>query len=257
MGTPTIAGIGVVPPAPTVTDMSVTTVEEPRPVKAVVAVGLPAGGAGTGALAYLIVDWLAHFPWKPVRRPMRFIEDLPEPWGLVALVAAGAVAGLILVGMATYERLKIVVTAETVTLDRGGRFGTFFDGPAPREIAREGIGAVFPDGKKLVLLGRDTRELARESHDLSKAKLRDAFTAHGYPWSDTDPHADQFRPWVEEDPSLPPAAHVVFKARQKALDKGKKDERVALRAELATYGIVVRDEKKRQQWRTSDVSGRP
>jgi hypothetical protein len=116
------------------------------------------------------------------------------------------------------------------------------------------VTAVFPDGKRLVLLGTDNGEIAREQHDLPAPALRDAFTAHGYPWHDRDPYADDFRPWVEESPDLPAAAHVLLRARRQALEKDKSDDAAALRGELASLGVVVREERKRQFWRPLDPS---
>jgi hypothetical protein len=79
-----------------------------------------------------------------------------------------------------------------------------------------------------------------------------AFRTHGYPWSDEgDPHRDEFRRWVKDDPELSPAVNAVLRARSKAFnlgDKGKADVR-ELRDEVAKLGYVVRDEEKRQYWR--------
>ncbi|WP_231637522.1 CysS/YqeB C-terminal domain-containing protein [Paenibacillus sp. FJAT-27812] len=41
----------------------------------------------------------------------------------------------------------------------------------------------------------------------------------------------------------------MLKAREKSLQKGEKDDRKDLKAELSKRGICVRDEDKRQYWR--------
>ncbi|WP_420708742.1 CysS/YqeB C-terminal domain-containing protein [Streptomyces sp. NRRL S-1813] len=51
---------------------------------------------------------------------------------------------------------------------------------------------------------------------------------------------------------MPDAANAFLKARQGALEKKgpSDDDTRELRAELARLGVVVRDEKGRQYWRT-------
>lgn len=49
------------------------------------------------------------------------------------------------------------------------------------------LAAVFVDDGKLVLLGENDREIAREKTDLSRRQLAEAFTAHGRPWLDEPP----------------------------------------------------------------------
>jgi hypothetical protein len=119
-----------------------------------------------------------------------------------------------------------------------------------RRVPRASTGAVFLDGKQLVLLGHATDELAREGGDLPDAKrLQAAFLAHGFPWLTADPHQDEYRRWVEDLPELPAGADAIFRARARALDRGDKEDAEQLRQELGRLGIVVREVGKRQFWR--------
>jgi hypothetical protein len=170
-----------------------TAVTVPLAERLLIWIGFPLLGAGVGWLAQLLAGLLTHFPWRPVRGSMRLVEALPDPWPLMILAAAGTLVGLALAVVTAYERLTVTVEDDTVRFARGGRIGSALEGPAPRQFARADIGAVFPDGKKLVLLTRDAAELAREPHDLRRGALRDAFTAHGYPWQDT-PNGAASRP---------------------------------------------------------------
>jgi len=118
------------------------------------------------------------------------------------------------------------------------------------EIAGPDIGAIFLDGKDLVVLGVSTEELVRLPNDRDRTRLAEAFSAHGYPWRpDGDPHSGEYRRWVDETPDLPGPVNAVFKTRERALGKGDSDDAAALRAELAKLGFVVRDEGSYQYWR--------
>jgi hypothetical protein len=153
--------------------------------------------------------------------------------------------------LAEQDYVRVTVDDDQVTVARGA---------SQRSLPRAWIGAVFLDGRQLVLLGHATDELAREGGDLPDAKrLEAAFAAHGYPWTPGgDPHRDEYRRWVEDLPDLPAGADAVLKARARALDKGDKEDAAQLREELGKLGIVVREEGKRQFWRrTRPQPGRP
>jgi len=135
------------------------------------------------------------------------------------------------------ESLTVTVADDQVVLTDGENHTSTFP--------REQVSAVFREGSKLVLLGQDTAELARKPHDLSVSQLADAFRAHGYPWTDADPHTERYRRWVPETPGLPVGANALFTAR----DKADSDDSKELRTELAKLGVLVRDDKGKQYWR--------
>jgi hypothetical protein len=222
---------------------SQTIVAEPVPVRLLVWVGFPLLGAAAGWLLKAGADWLVSLPWVPLPGWFRLLASLPEPKGTIGVLVVGGLAGLTLAHLAAQERLTVTVSADRVTLARPGSVG---------QIERGQVSTAFLDGKRLVLLGRAAEELAREASDLDASRLRDAFQAHGYAWAaGGDPYQYEFRRWVEDLPDLPAGANALFKARQRALDKGNHDDVAELRAELAKLGIVVREEKKRQYWRRS------
>lgn len=231
----------------TTSSRQATVVEAPAAERVLVWGGFPVAGAGLGWLVKALAGWASTLPWVPFQGPLELIASLPEPWVTLGALVVGAVAGLVLAFIAHQENLAVTVTADTVTLKRGEH---------TREIAAGSVGGVFVDDKCLVLLGRDTGELARERSDLGTPRLRDAFTAHGYTWYDTDPYGDAFRPWVEDSPDLSSSAHALLKARRRALEKDKNDDAAELRHELAKLGVVVREEKQRQHWREIDATDR-
>jgi hypothetical protein len=116
-------------------------------------------------------------------------------------------------------------------------------------FGRNEVESVFADGKQLVLLSPSGAELARETSDLSRAKLEAAFTGQGYRWRDADPFAAEFRMWVEHTPELPPDVNALFAARSKAISKYEQEEAAELAREIRRRGVSVKDEKKRQYYR--------
>lgn len=200
-------------------------------------VGLPVGGVAAGGLLALLAGWLVTLAWTPFRGPLELYDSIPDPWGPVGLLALGLVGGTLLALIAHGERLAVTVSPDRVRLAGDEYTATF---------ARDEVTAVFTDGDKLVLLGRDTGELARRPSELDRGELAEAFIRHGFPWRDEDPHAGEYRLWVPDMEGLPPGANALLAARAKRLGD---DDAKELRAELVRLGVVVRDEKRKQYWR--------
>lgn len=217
-----------------------TVVAEPRAQVVLVWVGFPVLGAAVLFGLKSIAGWVAGLSWAPMQGPFRLVASVPEPWATIGSLGIGALGGLVIAGMAAYERLSVEVFNEGVELNRGGRL---------RNFDRTLVSGVFVDGKKLVLLGVDTGELARESSDLRTADLAEAFQKHGYQWLEKDPYEDQYRRWAAGTPDLPPGADALLKVRAEALRKGDGEDAAQLREELSRLGVVVREDKKRQFWR--------
>ncbi len=233
-----------------VTRRDETVVSDPAWAVGLMWLGLPLAGAGLGWLVQALAGWLADLRWVPFGDLVELIASVAdnEPLATIVSLAAGAVVGLVLAFIGAMETLVVRITDGEVTLRRGD---------STQKVNRGAVQAVFVDGKQLVLLGREADELAREGFELGADRLRDGFLAHGYPWAAAgDPHRDEFRRWVPEDPELPGSADALLKARAKALEKGDKIDIVELRAELGKLGVVVREEAKRQYWRrTHPTSG--
>jgi hypothetical protein len=223
-----------------------TVVTEPRWQRFLVWVGFPLLGLAAGWLLKSVAGWVASLPWVPFQGPFELVASAPEPHASIGALVVGGLAGLVLAILAALDRLTVTVADDQLTLTRGG---------VTRTVERPLVEAVFLDGKRLVLLGRATEELAREPSDLEADRLGDAFLAHRYPWrADGDPYRDQYQRWVDGVPGLPASADALLRARARALDKGDGDEAAKLRADLARLGVVVRDEDKRQYWRRSGRS---
>ena len=217
-----------------------TVVTEPRSQVALVSVGFPVLGAAVLFGLKSIAGWVAGLSWAPMQGPFRLVASVPEPWATVGSLGIGVLGGLVIVGMAAYERLSVEVFNEGVEFARGGK---------SRSFDRTLVSGVFVDGKKLVLLGVDTGELARESNDLRAEDLAEAFQTHGYQWLEQDPYEDRYRRWAAGTPDLPPGADALLKVRAEALRKGDHEDAAQLREELSRLGVVVREDRKRQFWR--------
>jgi hypothetical protein len=208
--------------------------------------GLPLVGLVLGFFLPRIADWAAGRQWVPFQGPLRLISEWNGWWVVVICVALGLVGGVVLAGMALDDTLKVTITSHSVDFLKNQKTVT---------VPRAKVSVVFLDGKEIVLQDATSRELAREKHDQLKSeapKIAAAFRAPGYPWSEAgDPHAAEFRRWIEDDPDLPPAVNAVLKVRSKAFgdgDKGKADLR-ELRGELTNLGYTVKDKDKKQYWR--------
>ncbi|MFD8233665.1 hypothetical protein ACFV20_17530 [Streptomyces sp. NPDC059696] len=194
-------------------------------------------GAAAGAVLPLLARLLLALPWAPLEGPAELLTSVPEPALTLGTVALGVLSGLLLGFWGVHESLSVRVSATHVTL-------AVRDGS--QEFPRAEVSACFRDGKQLVLVGPGGLELAREQCGLNWRRLADALTAHGYPWTERDPHHAEFRRWVPGTPGLPPGADALLVARAKTREDEHGAEARELRGELLRLGVVVRDEGKRQ-----------
>lgn len=214
-----------------------TVVREPTWVWVLIWVGFPLLGAAAGWLLVAVAGWVSDLRWAPMRGPFKALDRFESTPVTIGAVVVGTVVGLLLALSAYGEKLTVNVDPTGFELLRDGK---------TRRVQRADVAAVFLDGKQLVAQDARGRELMRERSDLATTQLAAAFGAHGHPWRDGDPHADDFRLWVEGLPELPPGADPLLRARTRAMAGSGNDEATELRSELARIGVVVRDERKRQ-----------
>ncbi|MFD4670657.1 hypothetical protein ACFWNN_13025 [Lentzea sp. NPDC058450] len=217
-----------------------TTVQESAAVRYGIWVACPVAGAATAWGLTLAAGWITTLKWFPFQGIFETVAELPQPWVTLGALVVGAVAGFILALVWASEMMSVEVSAGRVTLRKDDK--TF-------DFGRDEVESAFADGKQLVLLSRDGTELARETSDLSRARLEQAFTEQGYRWRSADPFAAEFRMWVEHAPDLPSDVNALFTARRKAISKYETEEAAELAREIRKRGVAVRDEKKRQYYR--------
>ncbi|MEW2388383.1 hypothetical protein AB0933_08475 [Streptomyces venezuelae] len=217
-----------------------TRLGHPRSDLLVLLVGTPLLGLLLGLALPPFARWASGSPVLPWRDGIEFLGRLDAPWQLGLFVAAGLVAGVLLVLAAHAEEMSLTLTDERVKVVRDG---------GPRAFARADVSAVFLDGKQLVLLGTDSGELVRGAHAPRAAALAGAFRAHGYPWRDSDPHAALFHRWIPGTPDLPAEVHALLAARKAALKQKAPRDVGDLGETVRELGYVVRDEGTEQYWR--------
>lgn len=221
---------------------SATKVGPPLPFHGLLWVGFPLLGALAGWLLALALDWIVGLSWAPFQGPLNLLDEVTGAWTTPVLIAIGAVAGIVVALVAYGEIAFVTVDPETVTITLDNKSS---------HIARADAAAVFVEGKHLVIQDRSGRQHARAPiSDLPADKLKGAFTTHGYPWVGSDPFEAAFVRWVPDAPALPAGASAILAARQKALEKGNKDDLEDFRHELDRVGVVVREDGKRQFWRS-------
>jgi hypothetical protein len=218
-----------------------TVVRTPLADRVVVAVVIPGALVLLGLVLPVVARWLLALqrglPFKPV---IWLVGSIDTWWEIALHVCLWLAIG---VGLAVTEARKATVVTLTDTLLRLDRAG------APLTLDRADVGAVFSDGRLLVVLGPDSRPVFRDTHEVPTAALAAAFRRHGYPWHDADPFAGEFRPWHAGDPSLPPAVDAVLAARLGALTRNAHQEVHDLGRAADRLGYVVRETGATQYWR--------
>ena len=217
-----------------------TTVQETAAVRYGIWVLCPAVGAAVVWGLKLAAGWITTLKWFPFQGVFELITDIPEPWATIAALGAGALIGFVFTLICAAEMMSVDVSHDQVTLRKDDKSFTF---------GRNEVESAFADGKQLVLLSPSGAELARETSDLSRAKLAQAFTGLGYRWRDADPFASEFRMWVDHAPELPPDVNALFTARRKAISHYENEEAAELAREIRKRGVFVKDHKKRQYYR--------
>ncbi|WP_028927828.1 YqeB family protein [Pseudonocardia acaciae] len=154
-----------------------TIVDEPSWLRTGSWFGCPLVGAALGAGAWAVAAWISALPAFPYRGVFQLLTNLPQPWATLVPVGGGLVLGLLFAADWAHKRLVVTVSPTRVTLVRGDR---------TRRIDAD-LGAVYLDGKELVLRTTDGREIAREKTDLGRTELSRAFAEHGRPWYDEPP----------------------------------------------------------------------
>lgn len=239
--------------------------------------GSPVLGAVVAFGVLHLAGWMAGLPWAPFQGLARAIDELLGERGALGVgicLAVGALAGVAFAAHAVRDIAVVTVDPERATVIlRDDR----------TELDRGHVTAVLVDRKDLVVLGRRAStpidrpespaspaarsstsdagtsegvpdfapvvELLHVRTELATDRLAATFRSHGWPWHDDDPWAEDFRRWVPGDPSLPPSADAVLRARAAMLQSDKTSDAADLRRELARLDVVVRDVDKVQHWR--------
>ncbi|WP_051898580.1 YqeB family protein [Sciscionella sediminilitoris] len=203
-------------------------------------IGLPVG-LGIGFVLKPVVHWIASV-FSSAPAALRVAANIPTVWLVPLLAVLGLAGGIVLAEIAKREALAVTITEEGLHTARDGE---------ERFIARAKIGSILVDGKDLVLIERDGRELFRSpATDLAKNVLAERLRDRGYPQLLTvDPHETEYRDWLDGHPDLEDTANALLRERKAALRANNAAEAEVLRDRLQDNGIAVRDRNKAQQYR--------
>jgi hypothetical protein len=204
------------------------------------------GGLALGWALPHVADWLVGLSWAPFQGPAELVASWDGTWALLTYAGVGLVGGTALAAYAVWETPSYVVDDSQVTMTAQGKSTT---------TPRADVSAVFVEDKRLVLLDRLTREIGRHPFEAKVGEVERAFREHGYPWCASDPHRDEWRRYVRDDPAFDAAEHAVLAARERALDRDDAPDAQTLRGELAGMGLVVKDDGKRRHVRRIASSG--
>lgn len=173
--------------------------------------------------------------------PLEIVAELTAAWSVPILTVLGVAAGIALALAALSEALTVTVDSDGVLLSQDDD---------ELYVPRSKVRSVFRDQKDLVLVDSAERELARRNAgDLNSTAITASFTAHGYPWTDSNPYEGMFTRWVDGHPDLDDDAHELLRRRKSALSEGEANTSAELHNHLQARGIVVRDRDERQEYR--------
>lgn len=205
--------------------------------KALLSIIPPILGALLGWFIPTIADWATNIPLIPFEAALEWIASLESQWVSVIAAFIGVLAGVFFVFYAFSESLKITITDEEVKL---------YVNEKENNIHKKEISTIYMEGKDLVFLSTNGSELFRGQPESKKELVSEAFKKHWYPWEDKDPYENQYQRWVEDHPDYPQHVNALLSARERALKNDESEEAKVLRKDLADYGVVIRDQDKRQ-----------
>ncbi|GEN83739.1 hypothetical protein SLU01_20510 [Sporosarcina luteola] len=208
-----------------------------RSDKVIIIVFPPIIGALIGWFIPTIAGWLIKIPFIPLEKLFQWLASLDGFLVSIIGLAIGVIAGILFTMYAFAETLKVTVSDFNVKLLIKDRVEIF---------EKKDVATVFMRAKQLIILGLDGMELYRAECESKKEVVEEAFTHHGYSWSNKDPFENQYYRWVDDHPDFTAHINTLLSVRERALKKGESDEAEVLRRDLTHLGIVIHDKDERQ-----------
>lgn len=213
----------------------VTRIEQNRVIPVVLAVIVAALGFGLGFVLPAIAGYLERgLEATPFPAPgiLHVIAGLPLSWSVPVMVVLGVIgAGFVAVAAHT-EALTLTVYDDHVEYGQNGAEGW---------IDRDHVSGVYVDGRYLVFLNRlGTIRHRLDADTLSKTKVADAFRAHDYPWSQSDPYDAAYVTWLDGRPEFSEYEHALLRRLRTAHRNKDTQAQTDVCAELADAGLITR-----------------
>ena len=205
----------------------------------VLLIGGPVLGLVLGFLLPPLSKWISKAP-LPLLGIFKLIASFHTGWVVVVCVVLGFLVGLGLSASALANALSVTVADDHLQLKRD---------EAVRTVPRSQVESVFADGRQLVVLDHESRQLVRDTPEAKPARMAQAFQAHAYPWASADPYAELYRRWEAASPDVPAAVGGLLAAREVALGRKAPADAARLLSEVEGLGFTVREDGTSQFWR--------
>ncbi|MFH4906093.1 YqeB family protein [Staphylococcus cohnii] len=194
-------------------------------------------GGTIGWFLPTIAKWILKLPFIPLEKLFIFASHSNNFWFSISAMIIGVIAGIILSIFILSESLKVIISDDAVKLQIGDE---------QKIINKSDISAVYVEKKTLIILGKYSNELCRESLEAKIETTKNAFLYHRYPWKEEDPFIKQYKRWVLGHPDFSNQINALLYAREQALKNDEEDEAKQLRKDLVQLNIVIRDDKNAQ-----------
>ncbi|RIL87995.1 50S ribosomal protein L29 [Staphylococcus cohnii] len=194
-------------------------------------------GGTIGWFLPTIAKWILKLPFIPLEKLFIFASHSNNFWFSISAMIIGVIAGIILSIFILSESLKVLISDDAVKLQIGDE---------QKIINKSDISAVYVEKKTLIILGKYSNELCRESLESKIETTKNAFLYHRYPWKEEDPFIKQYKRWVLGHPDFSNQINALLYAREQALKNDEEDEAKQLRKDLVQLNIVIRDDKNAQ-----------
>nr|WP_262393311.1 hypothetical protein [Sporolactobacillus inulinus] len=153
------------------------------------------------------------------------------------MMIIGVIIGSLLSLTVYSEALKMSIRDTEILINKDDK---------ENRITKSDVKEVFMEDHTVVITGKKGQELLREKTDIKKAKVREGFLYHHYPWSEQDPYADDYKLWTLEDRTVGENVNAILYERRKAIREGDKKKIKHLRMDLNELGFVVKDKGEDQ-----------
>ncbi len=214
-----------------------------RPVRrAAVWTGFPAAAVMLVALGHVFADAVGGFDHGVVGRLATVVAAVPEPARSIGVWSIAVLSGL---GVAVVAQWP----DRWVCADGSGLTSGSLAGAGDR-LPVSLVSAVFTDGLDLVVIDTSGRQWCRVRPEQDAARIGDALAGLGYPWRGVDPYAASFRPWTPGTAFSSPRVEQLMRRRGAALADWTDVRLRRVTEDLRACGVVVRDDGRRQYWRS-------
>ncbi|MGI2278228.1 YqeB family protein [Staphylococcus cohnii] len=194
-------------------------------------------GGTIGWFLPTIAKWILKLPFIPLEKLFIFASHSNNFWFSISAMIIGVIAGIILSIFILSESLKVIISDDAIKLQIGDE---------QKIINKSDISAVYVEKKTLIILGKYSNELYRESLESKLETTKNAFLYHRYPWKEEDPFIKQYKRWVLGHPDFSNQINALLYAREQALKNDEEDEAKQLRKDLVQLNVVIRDDKNAQ-----------